>query len=88
MRQLTEEEKEFNRKAIKREQDKLRIHKLSKEIVSKELELIPYKQEVGMYVKGKELDQINTQITLCEDKINVMIKQNEEGVEEKDGSNE
>lgn len=89
MRELTEEEKTLNQKAIDRESKNLYIWKLSKEINDKELELIPKKQEIAMFIKNEELRKLNQSIQLAENKINILRKQIEEGVEEvENASNE
>ena len=88
MRELTEEEKRLNQKAIDRESKSLYIWKLSKDITQRELELIPLKQEIGVYIKNEELKKLNQNIELAENKINILKKQIEEGVEEKDASSE
>ena len=62
-RKLDKDEKEQTKKGIRRLKEMIRIDNLSKEVIEKELELLPLKLEISSYVKNDELKKISERLS-------------------------
>lgn len=83
-RELTEEEKGLNFKAIKRHEDDLKLQALTKEILESEVKVLPLKLELSQITKEKELETVNSNVEYLEKQIKVLKDQIVKGVESKE----
>lgn len=83
MRELTEVEKKANQKAINRYGKEIKIHELSVDVLEGELALLDKKTEIAKFNKEQDLNKAKSNVSYIQSQIDILNKQNTEGVEEK-----
>lgn len=83
MRELTEVEKKANQKAINRYSKEIKIHELSVDVLEGELALLDKKTEIAKFNKEQDLNKAKSNVSYIKSQIDILNKQNTEGVEEK-----
>ena len=86
-RKLNTKEKSLIKNQIKHMELDMEMSNKIVEVISNEIEMLPRRTEIAMYNKKKELAQVVNQVIFNKNKIDLLKKQINQGVEVKDNAN-